>query len=272
VIQEQYSVRELKWRYSIDSKAPDSQPSQVKVMLEPVETSFLEELMRHLIDQMKIPKVQVERAIAPILGIFIADALSTEDDRLDMICAEFPLRIAEFPLCKKDGQSRKSTNIDWLLYSATHKRLVFLELKTTDAVNTKQADKYRAVIKEINAEIKAGRSVTVFDDVTEIKGGSRRKEKYAEVLGNCKGKNERCLDIEEAKLVYLVPEYRAEKWRQVLVAEAQVLIFKELPPEIRRFPSAWKIIRKHLVQLDSPPRRPRVDSLPAPAVMTARAT
>jgi hypothetical protein len=79
-------------------------------MTEPGEDSFLEVLMRHIMDQVKIPKVQVERVIGPILGMFIAKVLSAKlNDRMEMICAEFPLR--------KAPESNQSTNIDWLLYS-----------------------------------------------------------------------------------------------------------------------------------------------------------
>jgi hypothetical protein len=92
--------------------------------------SFIETLMSHIMEGAMIPKVQIERAVGPILGMFLEDVL-TETFREDpdycgslaMICPEFPL--------KKTG-NRQSTNIDWLMYNKERRQLLFIELKTSD--------------------------------------------------------------------------------------------------------------------------------------------
>ena len=95
-------------------------------MSEPRE-AFIEKLMAQITRLTMIPKVQVERAIAPILGLFIAELLSTKwSKQVVMICEEFPLRKAQV----KGIRTYQSTNIDWLLYIASDDQLVFLELKT----------------------------------------------------------------------------------------------------------------------------------------------
>jgi len=81
----------------------------------PMCASFVEALMESIIETAMIPKVQIERAVGPILSMFLEDVLTEtlRDDpvlsgRLVMICPEFPL--------KKIGNNQ-STNIDWLMYN-----------------------------------------------------------------------------------------------------------------------------------------------------------
>ena len=112
-------------------------------MSEPREV-FIEQLMAHITRLTMIPKVQVERAIGPILGLFIAELLSTKwSKRVEMICEEFPLR-------KVNGiLTYQSTNIDWLLYNRSDDQLVFLELKTAyTSFDPVQKDIYLEVVKK----------------------------------------------------------------------------------------------------------------------------
>ncbi len=85
-----------------------------------------------------------ERAIGPILGMSITEVLPS-DDRLAMICAEFPLRKRS----TTGPDTYQSTNIDWLLYSNKLDQLVFVELKTTDTTfDPEHAKTNLAVIKK----------------------------------------------------------------------------------------------------------------------------
>jgi len=170
-------------------------------MYEQAETTFVEALMQHIIGQVTIPKVQVERVVGPILGMFIARALSAKlEANLAMICAEFPLR-------KQDRQDWESSNIDWLLYNRTDEELVFLELKTTGAINKDQAQFYLSLATEIR---EVG-SAFLLKSVDGISKASRAKKKYAAVLA-CMQPHERFSNCNEAKLVYLVPKWTAKTW------------------------------------------------------------
>lgn len=214
-------------------------------MPEPVEVAFVKELMEHIMKQRKIPKVQVERAIGPILGMFIAEALPAElFGHLEIICAEFPLL--------KEDETMQSKNIDCLLYSTTNDELVFVELKTTDRIDKERADNFLAVIKRITD---GGSAAFLFEGVEAVWKVSRKRGKYAEVLnciklpdGRYDGLYSNC---KKAKLVYLVPKWRAETWRRTLNDQVILLSFEELSEKMSRFAPEWSIIRKCLGQLDS---------------------
>ena len=94
------------------------------------EGRFFDSLVKHIMLGVKIPKVQIERVIGPILGFFIEDILSSLlDEHIVTISAEFPLRKFENDSGTRNNQS---TNIDWLMYCRKKKELIFVELKTTD--------------------------------------------------------------------------------------------------------------------------------------------
>ena len=98
--------------------------------------------MQHILEGTMIPKVQIERAVGPILSMFLADVLTEtfkEDLELsgpiEMVCPEFPF---------KKPDNKQSTNIDWLLFNPERCQLIFLELKTADgSVGAKQSALYQ---------------------------------------------------------------------------------------------------------------------------------
>lgn len=66
-----------------------------------MQENFIESLMDHIMEATIIPKAQVERAVGPILSMFLADVLietMRSDPHLSgtiaMICPEFPLKKA----------------------------------------------------------------------------------------------------------------------------------------------------------------------------------
>lgn len=84
---------------------------------------FWDALLDHIVEKgRRTPKVQVERAIGPILGFFLEKAVS------DLLGSEVITLAAEFPLKKK--KTNQSTNIDWLMYDRTKNELLLIELKT----------------------------------------------------------------------------------------------------------------------------------------------
>ncbi len=221
-------------------------------MPEPCE-AFLESVMGRIMRQTMIPKVQVERAIAPILGLFIAELLSIKwTDDLKLICEEFPLK--KVP---PDGVATNlSTNIDWLLYSTVHDQLVFLELKTADtSLNREQEDIYRTLIRKVR---ECGASFLI-DDLEDIRCASREPMKYDEVL-NCAAGVEGFRTCRKAKLVYIAPAVVRGAHHAPTDSELEWLSFEDLPREIHSaFAAEWRIIRRHLAKLDVISRRSRND-------------
>ena len=217
-------------------------------MSEPREV-FIEQLMAHIMRLTMIPKVQVERAIGPILGLFIAELLSTKWSRqVKMICEEFPLR--------KDPVNSilryQSTNIDWLLYNVDDDQLVFLELKTActsfDAV---QEATYHAVIEKI----KESGSSFLGEDLEEIMSRSLEGKKYEEVVKFFQ-QDPRYSNCRKAKVVYLAPSTMRDARRKPTGSDVEWLSFTDLPDKITcEFAGEWEIIRRKLVELDS--KRPR---------------
>jgi hypothetical protein len=218
-------------------------------MSEPREV-FIEKLMAHIMHLTMIPKVQVERAIGPILGLFIAELLSTKwSKKVEMICEEFPL--LKEPV---NGILKyQSTNIDWLLYNVSDDQLVFLELKTAyTSFDPVQEDTYCQLIIKID---KNGSSFLV-KDLQEIMCRSLERKKYEEVL-KCFPKNSPYSNCRKAKVVYLAPSaMRKDARRKLAGSEVEWLSFTDLPDKIAgEFAVEWEIIHRKLVELDS--KRPR---------------
>jgi len=213
-------------------------------MSEPREV-FIEKLMAHIMRLTMIPKVQAERAIAPILGLFIAELLSTKwGKKVEMICEEFPLR--KEPV--KGIQTCQSTNIDWLLYNASDDQLVFLELKTAaTSFDERQKNRYCTVIKKM---IEKGSSFLV-EDIEAIMHVSPEPKKYDKVL-KCVQRNQYYSNCRKAKLVYLAPPAMRDDGREGPEIEVQWLSFKDLPDEVSgELAVEWRIIHRNLMELDS---------------------
>jgi hypothetical protein len=225
-------------------------------MSEPREV-FIQNLMTNIMRLTMIPKVQVERAIGPILGLFIADLLSTHwtqalgrPVKVEMICEEFPLLKA--PL--KGVPTCQSTNIDWLLYNVTDDELVFLELKTADtSFDPLQEDLYLRRIMKI---CESG-SLFLLRDLEAIRDGSLERKKYEEVL--------KCIDDErykkcgKAKLVYLAPAASHPKSPKPGV---EWMSFEDLPKNVSGdLDVEWGFIRRELVKLDNMTRHSRNGTL-----------
>ena len=206
---------------------------------------FIERLMENIMRLTMVPKVQVERAIAPILGLFIEDLLSIKwGKQVEMICEEFPLRKAPM----KDIQIYQSTNIDWLLYNVSDDELVFLELKTAyTKFDPSQEDRYLQLIAEI---LKSG-SLFLVRDIEKIKDVSLERKKYEEVLTRVH-KNPCYSVCKKAKLVYLAPSAMRDARPRRVNGGVEWLSFEDLPDKISgELALEWAVIHRNLVKLDS---------------------
>ena len=212
--------------------------------------SFVETLMDHIMETTMIPKVQIERAVGPILSMFLEDVLTEtlRDDPdlsgpITMICPEFPL--------KKPG-NRQSTNIDWLMYNTVRRQLLFFELKTSDtSVDADQNAIYHGKQKAVNSE---GGSFLI-EDLEQLKGASKEYGKYLYILEKVSQYKNEISECHDAKIIYLVPK-SAE--RKVQGHADKVLTFGMLSNSITgSFAKEWIIIQSHLCLLDDSSQRVR---------------
>jgi hypothetical protein len=204
-----------------------------------IHASFVETLMDHIMEAAMIPKVQIERAISPILSIFLADVLTEtfwDDPKLSgylaMICPEFPL--------KKPG-NRQSSNIDWLMYNKDRKQLLFVELKTSDSsVGANQNAIYRGKQKIVNDE---GGSFLI-EDLEQLKGASKENGKYLYLLEKVSEFKNDVSECHDTKIIYLVPKSAQHKMKGYA---DKVLTFGMLSNSITGpFAIEWTVIRSHL--------------------------
>lgn len=208
------------WRVlSQHESATTSTPSPTKEQTMPMQPEntpqiqFFADLMQHLMAGTMIPKVQVERSLGPIIGFFLADALSANlQEDIVMLCPEFPIR--------KEGNNQ-STNIDWLMFSRTKQELLLVELKTTD---TSFAAWQASIYEDLQNKIASTQSaVFLAEDLEDIADESLERGKYLnvqkmtasglgitedairEVFGRCK----------HARVIYLAPKasHPKQKWR-----------------------------------------------------------
>jgi len=214
--------------------------------------NFIEKLMAHILEGTRIPKVQIERAVGPILGFFIDRVLSaTLGQKIVTLCPEFPIRKGRL-----DGtEDTQSTNIDWLLYNETKKELILLELKTCDtSFRPSQKDTYTVIQNLISSE-KAG---FLIEDIEKIRSKSQEYGKYDFVLEKLSQHKQSITECNVAQIIYLMPESSIFPQDASSKNQTQILSFNSLSEEIdSSFAEYWKIIRSHLINLDSDTRRKR---------------
>lgn len=229
-----------------------------------MEKPFIDELMRQIMEARMIPKVQVERAVGPILGMFLADVLTEtlkqypqQAGTIEMVCPEFPF---------KKLDNNQSTNIDFLLYNRDQKKLLFVELKTSDtSVDIHQVDMYR--IKQREVREKSG--ATLHQDLEIIRDASSERGKYQFIIENkiesYKKELAQCYD---ASIIYLVPE-SAES--NVKKHADLTLTFGGLAASIEGpYAEEWQIIKRHLCDLDASSKRIRNLAFSPPTTPTER--
>lgn len=229
----------------------------------PESIAFVHAFMAHIMEQTMVPKLQVERIVGPILGMFLPEVLSVVlTDKVKMISSEFPLR--------KGPETLQSTNIDWLLYAGERQELLFVELKTTDTTyNPIQHQVYREVINRIR---KDGPSFLAAD-VEAITPGSRERGKYRKLLSKIPSSDQRFRDCRNGRVVYLAPREMKETCAGH-DSESMWLSFHDLPADgINSFAEEWSVVLGYLLQLDNQTRRSRnsLATMPRAGGLTATA-
>ncbi|PIF16751.1 MULTISPECIES: hypothetical protein [unclassified Acidovorax] len=228
---------------------------------DPTETEFFEALMAQLMQGSMIPKVQVERSIGPILGFFLAEALSAAlDEDLVSLCPEFPIRKMRLD----ESGNNQSTNIDWLMFSRSKNDLLLVELKTTDtSFREEQSDIYRRLQDTI-----AERNSAAFliEELQSIASASQEAGKYKTVTTMLEqalrvpegGLPQALGEVRNARIIYIAPEVsKPSAW---LDKDPAMLWFSfgDLPESIEhRFANHWPAVRQSLVSLDTLSRRIR---------------
>ncbi|HEY0181061.1 MAG TPA: hypothetical protein VGC30_15705 [Dokdonella sp.] len=163
-----------------------------------VEAAFWATLLQHLLEQGEyVPKYQLERAIGPILGLFVEDFLSAV-----LLGHDVVVLAAEFPLKNRAENVYRSTNVDWLAYDRIACELILLELKTDPA---SVRDEQLGIYREVAAEEKPWRRLR--EQFCEIAQRSR-SPKYRSAAKKLEERARRCTGIEcaSAHIVYLAPE------------------------------------------------------------------
>lgn len=239
---------------------------------------FFEALLDDILLGTMIPKMQIERAIGPIIGFFLAEAISKVQGGRDIVvlCPEFPLRKPS-----SDGKdTHQSTNIDWLMFDKDSKELILLELKTTDTTfSASQNSIYRALQDRVSGAEGAG---FLIDDLVAIKKNSKEKGKYDNVLarlsmalgateipigssglpvkGVADHRTERLKaqfsGLNKLRVVYLAPRV----CKPANLDDGLVwLSFGDLPVALEKHPyrEHWPVLRNRLIGLDLPTRSAR---------------
>ena len=212
---------------------------------------FIDMLMDSIMEATMIPKSQIERAVGPILSMFL-DVVLTETYREDQNLSGSIVMISpEFPLKKNDNW--QSTNIDWLMYNTVRKQLLFVELKTSDTSTNENQNSIYHLKKE--AVLRQGGAFLI-EDLIQMRDRSSEFGKYQYILekkvmplmdeiSNCK----------DARLIYLVPKSAEHK---VKGHADSILTFGMLTKSIPgKFSEEWGIILDHLSALDSSSQQSR---------------
>lgn len=132
-------------------------------------SGFLEELLELLSINKTYPKYQHERRIDLFVNFFLRDILDAASDmHIDFVVPEFPL---------KKSTSRRSTNADYLAFSAKNKTVFLVEFKTTHR-SFKKNQMERYFLAQDDGWPK------ILEDVEEVFAWTARqdKEKYKKLL------------------------------------------------------------------------------------------
>lgn len=206
---------------------------------------FITALMENVIESTMIPKVQVERIVAPILSMFIGDILTATFRDDSHLSGNIRLIAPEFPLKKEDN--RQSTNIDWLMYNSSRDQLLLVELKTSD---TSIRGSQNSIYQSIKNAIRSKGGTFLIKDLELLRDTSQESGKYQFVLENkvasFKDKISNCQD---AKIIYIVPKSIENKSQQYA---DRVLTFSSMSQSISgAYSQEWGVIHNYLCKLDN---------------------
>jgi hypothetical protein len=206
--------------------------------------TFAQRLMAEVLRLHQIPKVQVERIVGPILGIFLPQVLG-DLLKIPGTSTGFEVIAPEFPLKRDDNH--QSTNIDWLALHRPSGTVLLLELKTAvDSVDRAQLETYERIRRRIEG---AGAGF-LLDDLRVIHGASTHSAKYDTLLGMCEPFEAPLRAARRALTVCLLP---AACRTPDTMAPVLWRNFGDLPARVSgELAEAWSVVREGLVQLDAP--------------------
>jgi len=206
-------------------------------------SNFLDVMMKNILEGSKIPKVQVEREIGPILGMFLPAILTnlfSQDTN-----SSYQMIMPEFPLKKKENN--QSTNIDYLLINKNEKKIVLFELKTD---RSSFNDKQKTIYEELKKTIRKQSAFLLIKNLEFIRDASKKPEKYQYVFDRCKKYRELFKEIKTTEIIYLTPKTFDEPQANNIIT----ISFGDLPEKIQTdYHDEWRIIRKYLIKLDDYP-------------------
>lgn len=230
--------------------------------IEPTESAFFTALMSHLMQGSMIPKVQVERSIGPIIGFFLAEALSSAlNEEIVMLCPEFPIRKMRLG----ESDNNQSTNIDWLMFSCDRQELLLVELKTTDtSFRSEQSNIYKDLQKTIGERKSAA---FLIDELRAIASASQETGKYKNVitlLAQALSVSETNLPqtlskCQNTRLIYIAPKISKPSTWPDNDDSLVWFSFGDLPESIEQheYATHWPAVRNSLISLDTLSRRMR---------------
>lgn len=200
--------------------------------------NFLDEYLKKLEELFSYPKVQIERAISPLLSIFITDIIN------HFLKTNIKFYLPEFPL--KKIKNNQSTNIDWLLVDEENTKLFFIEFKTTsDSFNIKQLEEYLEFIQRINE----GSALFLYEELKQIQHKSKKKQKYSSILNKFDNENNQFSNLKNADLIYFAPVKIKAKLHKY--PDIKIITFSDLPENLATaYPIEWKKIRKFLITIE----------------------
>lgn len=227
---------------------------------------FLKLLTSRILELHQTPKVQVERAVSPILSLFIADALTAKFEEHDSLSGEYELVCMEFPLKKPDNA--QSTNIDFLLVNKSTSSIAFLELKTdSNSVDRNQLDAYL----KLKEEVKEYGGGFLLRNLSVIAGQSARSDKYQFLLSLIEPFKKIVIGASDLKIIYLVPK-SVKPGLMAVPGIDSLLSFNDLPVAIEgELAAMWPSIRDCLVKLESMETGNIITEIPGPHTEVAEA-
>lgn len=213
-------------------------------------TSFLECHLKYLMEDARYtPKLQLERALGPLLTHFIARAMSglTLNSSNSDLAGQYQLVCSEFSL-KRENDNR-STNVDWLLFNETTSEWIFLELKTdVTSIRDKQIVGYAPYMSGTTDFAQA---------LADISKNTRHKQKYEFQLRKLNSLLEEKQHPKTFKLVYLAPGSATVDEPSAMRGQFRRITFADLPERVEGdFASEWTLIRQYIQCLDQPPKLP----------------
>ncbi|RLA72160.1 MAG: hypothetical protein DRG24_03760 [Epsilonproteobacteria bacterium] len=211
---------------------------------------FVETLIKSIVDNKDMPKVQVEREISPILEIFIESFMNNLAINNKVEEGTYKFIAPEFPLSNEDENNR-SVNIDYLLLNEKSNTLYFIELKTdSSSFKLSQYEYYKNTIHNKT-------TTELYNFLKDLENKKYKNYKIKVVDESIS--EEEFKKIKHIKLIYLAPKKltlentRRSGAGQDAINSIEFITFEDLHMfnDIdHEFSAEWNVITSHLVKLD----------------------